>query len=67
MNLAIFDVTYIFDHFGAILDISLIQMTRTLSKAHATPSFKHVKEASGTTKKYRKDVKFSTIEHNANS
>ena len=70
INLAIFDVTNNFDHLRAILDISLIKMTRTVSKARdtmnlKTPSFK---EASGTTNKYRKgvDAKFSTIELNAN-
>ena len=31
INLAIFDVAYIFDHLRAILDISFIKMTRTLS------------------------------------
>ena len=70
INLAIFDVTFIFDHLRAILDISLIQMTRTVSLAHGTMNLKmpSFKEASGTTKKYRKGVnaKFSTIEHNAN-
>ena len=31
INLAMFDVTDFFDHLKAILDISLIQMTRTVS------------------------------------
>ena len=69
INLAIFDVTYIFDHLRAILDISLIQMTRKVPKAHDTMDLKtsSFKEASGATNKYRKgvDAKFSTIEHNA--
>ena len=71
INLAIFGLIYIFDHLRAILDISLIQITRTVSLAHdtvnlKTPSFK---KASGTTNKFRTgvDAKFSTIEHNANS